>query len=120
MLKDKNIATLNEVEYIEIDKELIPYSFTYDYEGNIFEIEIRYNAEFDYFTADLYILKDSEKITLILGEKLMLSQLMFMSITYLNIKLPAFIPYDFSEKSKKIGWDEIKNISLVVIKDDTV
>ena len=64
---DINIETLEEIEYIEIDKNQVPYSFSFDHRGNIFEIDIRYNDEYDYFTADLYILKDSEKVTLILG-----------------------------------------------------
>ena len=111
-----DIDTLEEIEYVEIDKTQIPYSFTHDYMGNIFEIEIRYNDEYDYFTADLHILKDSEKTTLILGEKIMLSQLMFISVAYLNIAIPLFIPYDFSETVERIGWDEIDDIVLAVIR----
>lgn len=114
--KDINIETLEEIEYIEIDKNQVPYSFSFDHRGNIFEIDIRYNDEYDYFTADLYILKDSEKVTLILGEKIMLSQLMFVSVAYLNIAIPLFIPYDFSETVERVGWDEMDDIVLAVVK----
>lgn len=115
---DKIIETLEEFKYIEIEKDSLPYSFTYDYEGHIFEFEIKYNEEYDSFTIDLYILDNAEKKVIILGEKIMLNQMLFMNISYLNIDLPKLIPYDFSGNSKRCGYDEIDSIYLVVMDYD--
>ena len=77
------------------------------------DINIETLEEIEYIEIDL---KDSEKVTLILGEKIMLSQLMFVSVAYLNIAIPLFIPYDFSETVERIGWDEMDDIVLAVIR----
>ena len=118
----ENIAdvALEEVEYLQIEKDNIPYSFTYDYKGNIFEFYVRYNDEHDYFTIDLYSLDNDEKRALVLGEKIMLGQILFDNIAYTNIDLPMFMPYDFTNTIDKMGFDEIDNIYLVVVEDDTI
>lgn len=110
--------TLEDVYYIEIEKDNIPYSFTYDYLEHIFEFEILYNEEYDYFTIDLYLLDGLNKVSVVLGEKLMLNQMLFLDKSYLNIDLPRLIPYDFSDNSKRFGYDEIDNIYLVVVEDE--
>lgn len=71
----------------------------------------------DFFTADLYLLEGINKIPIVIGEKIMLNQMLFKTKAYLNINLPKLIPYDFSENSKRAGFDEIDNIYLVVVKD---
>lgn len=110
-------TTLEEIEYLKIEKENIPYCFTYDYGKHIFEFEISYNEVNDFFTADLYLLDGINKIPIVIGEKIMLNQMLFKTKAYLNINLPKLIPYDFSENSKRAGFDEIDNIYLVVVKD---
>ncbi|MGP1567989.1 MAG: phage baseplate plug family protein [Peptoanaerobacter stomatis] len=115
-----SIASLEDIEYIKIEKELIPYKFTYDYKGNIFELEVNYNNEYDFFTLDLYIFENDDKTLLISGEKVVLSEMLFISISYLNIDIPSFIPYDFSNNYKKVGYDEIDDIYLVVVNDEFI
>ncbi len=111
---------LNEISYIKIEKQNIPYSFTFDYKEKIFEFEIRYNSEYDFFTVDLYLLENENKITLMLGEKLMYAQMLFQSIYYKNIDTPMFLLWDFSGNSKRVGYDDIDNIYLVVMEDETL
>ena len=41
-------------EYIEIDKDEIPYSFEIELAGEVFEIEVNYNQTYDFFTVDLF------------------------------------------------------------------
>ena len=118
-MQDKDM-NLEDIQYIEIDKSLIPYSFTYDHKGKIFEMEIRYNSEYDFFTLDLYLLENEERSILILGEKIMYGQMLFSSIYYKNIETPPLIPWDFSNNSNRVGWDEIDNVYLVVMADDSM
>lgn len=108
-------TTLEKTEYLKIEKENIPYSFTYDYKGNIFEFVIRYNELNDFFTADLYLQEADYKKPIVVGEKIMLSQVLFKNLSYLNLDLPRLIPYDFSENSKRAGYDEMDSIYLVVV-----
>ncbi len=42
------------MEYIEIEKDLIPYRFDIAIDGKTYTFEVSYNAENDYFTVDLY------------------------------------------------------------------
>lgn len=117
---DEEKYDLAEINYIKIEKDLVPYSFTYDYEGNIFEMVVNYNDEFDFFTIDLYLMNNEEKILLISCEKIILCQMLFLSIAYLNIAIPSFIPYDFSNSHEKAGFNEIDSIYLVVVEDDFI
>lgn len=107
-------TTLEDVKYLKIEKENIPYSFTYDYKGNIFEFVIRYNEVKDFFTVDLYLQETDYKRPIVVGEKLMLNQRLFKKMSCLSLELPSLIPYDFSENSKRAGHDEIDYIYLVV------
>ena len=111
---------LEEIQYIEIEKSLIPYSFTYDYKGKIFEMEIRYNAEYDFFTIDLYVVENEMRTALILGEKIMYAQMLFSSIYYKNVDTPPLLPWDFSGNSIRVGHNEIDNVYLVVMEDEAL
>lgn len=108
--------SISEINSITITKELIPYRFSVDVdlEGKRdIEFSVQYNAEYDFFTMDLYI--DSK--VLASGEKLMLGQVLFQDV---DIPLfPIIIPWDFSGTSTRIGWDDLgENVILVVIDND--
>lgn len=119
-MRDLTEMSLQEVNTIDIDRALIPYRFTTDYKGKIFEMEIRYNAEYDFFTVDLSIVEDEERTILMLGEKMMLGQMLFAGIYYKNIQTPPLLPWDFSGTSKRMGWEELDNIYLVVMDNETL
>ena len=42
------------MDYIAVEKSLIPYRFDIAIEGKTYTFEVHYNAENDYFTVDLY------------------------------------------------------------------
>ncbi len=111
---------LKDIQYIEIEKDSIPYSFTFDYNGKIFEFDIRFNAEYDFFTIDLYLLEDENRITLILGEKIMYGQMLFQSIYYKNIDTPSLLVWDFSGNSVRVGYEDIDNVCLVVMRNEAL
>ena len=108
--------SISEINSITITKELIPYRFSVDVdlEGNKYiEFLVQYNAEYDFFTIDLYV--DSKLLSA--GEKLMLGQVLFQDVDIPNF--PIIIPWDFSGISTRVGWDDLgENVILVVIDDD--
>ena len=106
----------SEINSIAITKELIPYRFSLDIEleeKKDIEFLVKYNAEYDFFTIDLYV--DSKLLSA--GEKLMLGQVLFQDVDIPNF--PIIIPWDFSGISTRVGWDDLgENVILVVIDDD--
>lgn len=116
----ENDLALETASYLSIDKEQIPYRFTYDHLGKIFEIEFRYNAQGDFFTADLTLLQNEFKNILVQGEKIMLGQMLFQNIFYEHIDTPPLLPWDFSERATRAGWEEMDHIVLVVMNDDAL
>lgn len=108
--------SISEINIVSVSKELIPYRFSFDVDlddKKDIEFSIRYNAEYDFFTMDLYI--DSKPLAF--GEKLMLGQVLFQDVDIPNF--PIIIPWDFSGMSTRVGWDDLgENVILVVIDDD--
>jgi len=45
---------MSDYSYIPIQKELIPYQFDITLNGRTFTFFMRYNAEHDFFTIDLF------------------------------------------------------------------
>jgi len=108
--------SVSEINSIAITKELIPYRFSLDIEleeKKDIEFLVQYNAEYDFFTMDLYV--DSNLLSS--GEKLMLGQVLFQDVDIPDF--PTIIPWDFSGMSTRVGWDDLgDNIILVVIDDE--
>lgn len=108
--------SISEINSISISKELIPYRFSLDIElegKKDIEFLVKYNAEYDFFTMDLYV--DSKLLSA--GEKLMLGQVLFQEVDIPDF--PIIIPWDFSGISTSVGWDDLgENVILVVIDDD--
>lgn len=109
------------MQILEIEKELIPYYFTLDYREKVYEIGIKYNAEYDFFTLDLFLLENQQKRTIVLGEKIMYGKMLFSSSYYVDKNLPKLIPWDFTNTVDRVGWRELgENVCLVVVEDDSV
>lgn len=85
--------------YIDIDKDAIPYRFEMQLAGQTWGFEIRYNMEYDFFTADLY--RGDELIKA--GEKFIYNRPLFEDLIP-NVKI---IPLDLSENANRVGWDEL-------------
>lgn len=88
------------MNYIDIEKDEIPYSFEIDLGAEEFTIEVNHNARFDFFTIDLY----KGEQALIIGEKLILDRPLFSDSV--NIELPKvnLIPKDRSGMEKRITY----------------
>lgn len=58
---------------IELDVDLVPYTFNIELSERIYTLNINYNFIYDYFTMDLLL---NEKV-LVEGEKLVLNEILF-------------------------------------------
>ena len=97
--------------YIEIDKEAIPYRFEIELGGELFEMEIKYNQRFDFFTVDLY--RDDE--LLLAGQKIVYGQPLFPDYDNRFPKVPI-IPMDESGTPiDRITYDNFGESVLLLV-----
>ena len=90
-------------EYIEIEKELIPYRFEIELGVELFEMEINYNLVYDFFTMDLY--KDNE--VLVYGEKLTYGVPLFEEVFDSRFPGPTIIPFDESGQEQRVTFENL-------------
>ncbi|MFD1206632.1 phage baseplate plug protein [Sporosarcina contaminans] len=101
------------MNYIDIEKDEIPYSFEIDLGEEEFTIEMHYNGRFDFFTVDLY--KNDKP--LVYGEKLILDRPLFDGLV--NIELPkvTIIPKDRSSMEKRITYANLNETVYLYVFD---
>jgi hypothetical protein len=91
------------MQHIEIEKINIPYGFDIVLEGKTYTFLINYNAEYDYFTVDLY----SNGTLIVAGEKIVYGRVLFSSCFHLAVPQVAILPYDVAEKETKVSWENL-------------
>ncbi|WP_342547654.1 hypothetical protein NST69_27565 [Paenibacillus sp. FSL P2-0089] len=91
------------MEYIEIEKDLIPYRFDLSIADEMFTWEVHYNPDYDFFTVDLF--KDGE--TLVYGEKLVYGQTLFYDVQDNRFPKIPIVPFDLSEHSSAVTWETL-------------
>ncbi len=104
------------MEYIEIDKELIPYNFEITFDNETYTFEVNYNALKDFFTISLY--KNDEII--VLEEKLIYGKPLFENVKYKNISIPIIIPLDLSSKNKKVTFENLNEQVFLYLRSDEI
>jgi len=89
------------MDYIEIDKNLIPYRFDVSLASAVFTFEIHYNSEYDFFTADL----ERDGVLLASGVRLVYGVPLFGDVHDATL-FPAvdIVPYDESGVSDDVIW----------------
>ena len=93
------------MNYIEIEKDLIPYSFEIDLADEEYEIEVHHNNRFDFFTIDL----SKDGVQLVLGEKLMLDRPLFDGLTHIDLPKVKIIPIDRAGEANRITYDNLES-----------
>lgn len=102
------------MKYIDIDKDLIPYQFDITLEGETYTFIVNYNNLKDFFSVDL--LKNDEII--VLGEKLVYAKPLFLSAMYKDIPKVTILPYDISENTERITFENFnKDVFLYLVGD---
>ncbi|MCY7484437.1 hypothetical protein MC059_08670 [Paenibacillus alvei] len=103
------------MDYIDIEKDLIPYRFDISLADEMYTFEVHYNAEHDYFTVDLE--RDGE--VLVVGEKLVYGAPLFGDVWDNRFPGVHIVPYDESENSNAVTWDALnESVFLFLIKGD--
>lgn len=104
------------MNFIEINKNLIPYEFDITLKGETFRLVVNYNYLNDFFTIDLY--KNGE--ILVLGEKIVYARPLFLSCLHKNIPRPYIIPFDFSENTDRVTFENLnEEVFLYLVEDDS-
>lgn len=88
------------MEYIEIEKEQIPYRFEIDLSGAVFAFEVNYNSEYDFFTVDVEL--DGE--VLITGNKLVYGVPLFSYSSDERLPQVEIIPFDEAGITQEVTW----------------
>lgn len=102
------------MEYIEIEKELIPYQFEIGIDGESFEFHVNYNKTHDFFTIDLYKNDDP----LVLGEKLVYNQPLFATSQYKAIPKTPIVPFDMAGSVSEITFENLgEQVFLFLVGD---
>lgn len=91
------------MQYININKELIPYTFNLTLDKTVYEMHIDHNADHDFFTMSLYhngrAIVDSEKI--VYGWPL------FHSVRVYIPGFPVVIPADISGQEDRVTFENL-------------
>lgn len=103
------------MEYIEIEKELIPYRFDISIADELFTFEVHYNPDYDFFTVDLE--RDGE--VLVVGEKLVYGQTLFYDVQDQRFPKLPIVVWDQSGKSTEVTWETLGvSVFLYVWEED--
>jgi len=89
--------------YVPIQKNQAPYRFEILLGAEPFEIEVRYNADFDFFTIDLY--KDGE--ALVYGEKLVYGVPLFVDVFDQRYPVLQLVPKDDAGLETHVGYSNL-------------
>lgn len=100
---------------IPIQKENIPYRFEVELD-DVFEFEINYNSEYDFFTLDLY--KEGE--TLILGEKVVYNVPLFTNYSDERFPQVTITPTDKAGNEDRVTYENLGNTVFLFVGDPNV
>lgn len=91
-------------EYIEIEKDAIPYTFEILLLDNTYEMEINYNENADLFTITL----SKDGVVLVYNEPLIYGVTLFTDI-YMPPDFPAvdLVPLDLAGVAERITWTNL-------------
>ncbi|ALS27199.1 hypothetical protein IJ21_17980 [Paenibacillus sp. 32O-W] len=97
--------------YIPIYKDQTPYRFEITLGAEIFEFEVRYNADFDFFTVDLF--KDDE--VLVYGEKLVYGVPLFVDVFDQRYPVLQLVPFDEARNETRVTYDNLDKTVFVQV-----
>ena len=96
---------------IPINKDNIPYRFEIELAGDVFIFEIHYNAEYDFFTVDLY--RDEE--VLAYGEKLVYGSPLFGAYADGRFPQVTITPRDKAENETKVTYQNLEETVFLFV-----
>jgi len=100
-------------EYIDIDKNEIPYAFEMELAGEIFEFEVNYNQAHDFFTLDLF----KNGGALVVGEKLILNRPLFRNRIDIQLPKVQIIPLDRANSATRITYENLNETVFLYVNE---
>ena len=104
------------MEYIEIEKDEIPYSFEIMLDDEMYTLEIKYNERQELFTVSLY---DSEDNPLVYAEPIVYGQELFKDVRDLNFPIDRIIPLDPASYETEVTYENFGTTVLLVVDDES-
>ena len=100
-------------DFIEINKDVVPYSFDIVLGAEWYNFEVHYNERCDLFTVTLS--KNGE--VLVYNEPVIYGVTLFADL-YQSGKHPMLdiVPYDESEQENTVTWDNLNETVFLTIK----
>lgn len=103
------------MEVIEINKELIPYTFEMVLNREVFEFRVDYNNTADLFTVSLY--KDGQPLCI--GEPIIYGIPIFSDIQNRgHFPKVTITPIDPSDETQEVTFDNLSATVLLVLEGD--
>ena len=94
-----------EVEYIPIDKEKVPYTFSIKLGDRTYTMTVKYNGEGGFFTMDLSIMATGE--VLCYGDPIRYGRPMFCEIEDGRYPIPVIIPYSLAGNVNEVTYENL-------------
>ena len=97
---------------MDINKDLIPYSFDLELSGKLYTFEIRYNKEYDFFTYDLSVQGE----IILDGIKIMYGRNLFEGYGHLDTPREFIMPLQESDSIDRITFENLnENVFIWVV-----
>lgn len=100
------------MQYIEIEKELIPYTFEITLGMEVFVFDVLYNDREELFTVNLY---DTDRNPLAYGEPLIYGEVLFNAVRDLDFPIVEIRPIDESGKETAITFGNMNDTVLLAV-----
>lgn len=104
------------MEYIEIDKDAIPYKFELMLVDKTYTFYINHNYLYNFLTVDLY--KDDE--ALVIGEKIVYGEPLFSRVVYKDIPKLKIVPLDPTGSSDTVTFENINEEVFLFIESESL
>ncbi len=113
------IDLANEVSYIPVDVEKVPYNFSVKLGDRTFTFCIKYNALGGFFTADLSITATGEQLAF--GDIIRYGRPLFNSVEDERFPIPVIIPICLTgDEISEVTWDNFgKQVKLYLYERST-
>ena len=103
------------MQYIEIEKDIVPYTFEITLGIEVFVFDVLYNDREKLFTVNLY---DKDRNPLAYGEPLIYGEVLFNAVRNLDFPIVEIRPIDESGKETEITYENMNETVLLAVDFD--
>lgn len=100
------------MQYIEIEKDMIPYTFEITLGIEVFLFDVLYNDRESLFTVNLY---DKDRNPLAYGEPLIYGEVLFDAVRDLDFPIVELRPMDESGEESEITYENMNDKVLLAV-----